>query len=162
MEKKSNFLIKLVLIVLDFFYPIVKKFVNRHTYYYIACGGGNTFLSFIIYYFCYHNFLHKEDLDLGFYVFKSHMAAFFISFGITFPIGFLLSKYIVWSESYLTGNKQLFRHLILVVIFVIINYLLLKLFVEIFNWWAMPSQVLTTIIIVIFSYLAQKYYSFKN
>ena len=90
------------------------------------------------------------------------MASFFISFGITFPIGFLLSKYIVWSESYLAGNKQLFRHLILVVVFVLINYLLLKLFVEILNWWAMPSQILTTIIIVMLSYLSQKYYSFKN
>ncbi len=162
MEKESNLLIKLVLIVLDFFFPLVKKFMNKHTYYYIACGAGNTLLSFVIYYFCYHNFLHKQDWDLGFFVFKPHMASFFISFGITFPIGFLLSKYIVWRDSYLTGNKQLFRHLILVVFFIIINYVLLKLFVEILNWWAMPSQIMTTIIIVILSYLSQKYYSFKN
>lgn len=162
MNSTQNFLVRSILIFLDFFYPLVQKIMKKHTYYYIACGGGNTIFGFVIYYFCYHNFLHKQDLDLGFYSFKPHIASFFISFGITFPIGFLLSKYVVWSESYLAGKKQLFRHLILVVIFVGMNYGLLKLFVEVFFWWPMPSQILTTIIIVIFSYLAQKYYSFKN
>lgn len=153
-----NFILRL----LDFFYPLVQRFIKKRTYYYIACGGGNTLFGFFLYYISYHFLLHKENLDFGFYAMKPHIAAFFISFLITFPIGFLLSKYIVWQESYLNGKKQLSRHLYLVVLFVFMNYFLLKFFVEYLYWWAMPSQILTTFIIVFCSYLAQKHYSFKH
>ena len=158
MEKTRSF----ILTLLDFFYPLVKKFMPKQTYYYVACGGGNTLLGFVLYFISYHYILHKDVLDLGIYAMKPHIAAFFISFIITFPIGFYLSKYVVWSESYLKGRQQLLRHLLLVVVFVLMNYGLLKLFVEVFLWWAMPSQILTTTIIVFCSYLAQKHYSFKN
>ena len=162
MEKKPGFLAQLIISFLDIFYPIVKRFLKKHTYYYIVCGGANTLFGFVIYYLSFHNFLQEQDWDLGFYSFKPHIASFFISFGITFPIGFLLSKYIVWSESYLEGKKQLGRHVFLVAIFVGMNYGLLKLFVEVFYWWPLPSQILTTSIILVFSYLSQKYYSFKH
>lgn len=152
----------LIMISLDFFYPIFKRFMEKKTYYYLACGSSTTLLGFLIFYLSMHYLLHKEVLDLGLVVLKPHIASYFISFAITFPIGFLLSKYIVWNESYLRGRQQLFRHLILVVIFVLMNYLLLKLFVDVLHWWPMPSQVLATIIIVVMSYFSQKYYSFKN
>lgn len=158
MSKLTTFIINF----LDFFYPIVKKHMNKQSYYYVACGGGNTLFGFLIYYLTYHFLLNKQDLDLGFYSFKPHIASFFVSFGITFPIGFLLSKYIVWSESYLRGKQQFSRHIVLVTLFVFLNYGLLKLFVEVFYWWAMPSQILTTSIILVFSYLSQKHYSFKK
>jgi putative flippase GtrA len=157
-----NSFVQFIRFILDLFYPPFKKILNKQMYYYIVCGGGNTLLGFVIYYLTYHYWLIGNNLDLGFLVLKPHIASFIISFGITFPIGFFLSKYIVWSESYLNGKKQLFRHLILVVLFVIMNYFLLKLFVEMFLWWPMPSQMLTTTIIVFVSYLSQKYYSFKK
>jgi putative flippase GtrA len=162
MNNDKNFLIRLISQILDFFYPLVKKIMPKQTYYYAACGGFNTLLGFVIYYLTFHYFLEKKDLDLGFYAFKPHIASFFISFGFTFPIGFLLSKYVVWSESDLKGKKQLGRHLFLLVLFVLINYLLLKLFVEVFMWWPMPSQIFTTSIILVLSYLSQKHYSFRK
>jgi putative flippase GtrA len=157
-----NIFIQPIIFFLNLFYPLFKKFLNKQMYYYLACGGGNTLFGFILYYISYHNWLNESNLDLKFVVIKPHIASFIISFGITFPIGFFLSKYIVWRESYLKGKQQLFRHLLLVVLFVFMNYTLLKLFVEVFLWWPMPAQILTTTIIVIVSYLSQKYYSFKN
>lgn len=153
---------ELVVSILDFFYPLFKRFLSKQTYYYLACGGGNTLFGFVLYYICYHFLLHKETLDFGFYAMKPHIASFFFSFIITFPIGFWLSRHVVWSESELHSKKQLSRHVFLVLIFVGMNYGLLKLFVEVFHWWAMPSQILTTSIIVACSYVAQKYYSFKG
>lgn len=158
MRKTKNLVIR----VLDFFYPLFKKTMNKQTYYYAACGGSNTVLGFILYYISFHYVLEKQNLDLGFYAMKPHIASFFISFLLTFPIGFMLSKYVVWSDSYLRGRQQLIRHFVLVIVFVIMNYALLKLFVEIFGWWPMPSQMLTTTIIIVWSYVAQKYYSFRK
>ncbi len=145
---------------LDFFYPIVKKIMDKQTFYYLACGGSNTLLGLVIFYYCENFIFHQKNINVGFEM-HAHIAAFIISFIVTFPIGFFSSKYIVWDDSELTGKKQLFRHLTFVVISVFLNYGLLKLFVEYFNWWPFPSQFITTIIIVIFSYLTQKFISFK-
>jgi putative flippase GtrA len=145
---------------LDFFYPIVNRLVDKQTYYYIACGGTNTLLGLVIFYVCENFVFHQKSINIGFEI-HAHIAAFIISFSTTFPIGFYLSKYIVWDDSELAGKKQLFRHLIFVLLSVFMNYGLLKLFVEAFNWWPFPSQFLTTCIIVVFSYITQKFISFK-
>ena len=158
MKKTRNFIIR----ILDFFYPLVKRFMNKQSYYYVACGGINTVLGFVIFYLSLHYVVKKENLDLGFYAMKPHIAALFISYVITFPLGFLLSKYVVWDDSEMRGRQQLVRHLVLFVFFVFMNYALLKVFVEVFLWWPLPSQMLTTTIIVFCSYLAQRHYSFKK
>jgi putative flippase GtrA len=145
---------------LDLFYPIFSNFLNKQTYLYIACGGTNTLLGLILFYYFENFIFHQKSIDIGFEI-HAHIAAFILSFLITFPIGFFLSKFVVWDNSELAGKKQLFRHLVFVVISVFLNYGLLKLFVEIFDWWPFPSQFLTTAIIVVFSYLTQKFISFK-
>ncbi len=157
MEKFKNFLVW----ILDLFYPVFKPFLKRHTYDYIVCGGGNTLLGFVLFYIAYHHVFQQQNFDLGLFVLKPHIASFFFSFFFTFPLGFFMSRYIVWSESELKGKHQLMRYFILVFIFFFVNYGILKLFVEYLNWWPLPSQVLTTAIIVVFSYLSQKHYSFK-
>jgi len=159
MNKKIQ---KFILSFLDIFYPLFKPFFNKQTYHYLACGGGNTIFALALYYFFYNTILHQEDLDLYIITFKSHMASLFMTSAITFPIGFYLTKFIVWSDSTLETKKQFFRHFSFLIFGTFLNYLLLKLFVETLNWWAMPSQILTTVIIVIFSYLTQKYISFKK
>ncbi len=147
---------------LDFFYPIFRPFMKKQIYYYIACGGGSTLLGLFIYFYIYHYALNKQELNIFFLTFKPHIATLFITTLITFPIGFFLTKYIVWSDSNIPGKKQLFRHFTFVILSTFLNYWMLKLFVEVFQWWAMPSQIITITFIVILSYLTQKYISFKK
>lgn len=155
-------LIKLITTILDFFYPIVKPFFDKQTYYYLACGGGNTLFALLIFYLNYHYVFKMKVVDLGFYTFEPYTLSMFTTTAITFPIGFYLTKYIVWSESNLETKKQFFRHFVFLIIATVMNYGLLKLMIEIFGWWAMPSQIFTTVIIVIFSYLTQRFISFKK
>lgn len=143
-------------------YPVFQRFFPRQTYYYLACGGSNTLFGLFLYYVFYHYVFGKENWDLGFYAIKPHIAAFILSFASTFPIGFYLSKYVVWNASNTKGRVQLFRHFVFVVLSVFMNYGLLKLFVEFLHWWAMPSQILTTVIIVVFSYLTQRFVTFRQ
>ncbi len=145
---------------LDIFYPLFRKVLDKQTYYYLACGGSNTLFGLIIFYYFENFIFHQKSIDVGFEI-HAHIAAFIISFTITFPIGFFTSKFVVWDDSELAGRKQLFRHLTFVVLSVFLNYGLLKLFVEYLNWWPFPSQFLSTTIIVIFSYITQKFISFK-
>jgi putative flippase GtrA len=56
----------------------------------------------------------------------------------------------------------LFRYFLLVLICILQNYVFLKIFVEQFNLYPTVSKILTTIIVVSFSYLTQKHFTFKS
>jgi len=80
---------------------------------------------------------------------------------VTFPIGFYLSRYVVFQESSVAKKVQLFRYFMVVLGSLILNYIFLKLFVEVFGWYPTPSKLATTVFVVAFSYFMQKYFTFK-
>lgn len=151
----------LILPIIDFFYPPFRRLMNRQTFRYAASGGGNVLLGFTIYFISFKYILRESDLHFGFYAFKAHVAALFFSFCITFPVGFFMSKYVVFSDSKMKGRIQLFRYLMICLFNLVLNYLLLKVFVEEFHIYPVLAQIFTTAFVIIFSYLAQRHFSFK-
>ena len=150
-----------ILPVIDFFYPPFRRVMNLQTFRYAASGGGNTLLGFLIYFISYKYILQEKQLHFGFYAFKAHVAALFISFCIAFPIGFFMSKYVVFSDSQIKGRIQLFRYFMICMFNLALNYILLKILVEKAHVYPVFAQVLTTSIVILFSYLAQRHFSFK-
>jgi len=150
-----------ILQIIDFFYRPFAKLMPLQTFRYLACGGGNTALDIMLYFVMYNFVLHKQMVQLPFVTITPHIAALFMSLAITFPTGFLLSKYIVFSESNLRGRTQLFRYFMLVAACILLNYVFMKLFVEHFHIYPTISKVLTTFFVVCFSYLTQKKFTFK-
>lgn len=132
------------------------------TFRYAVCGGSNMVLDIIVYYISYNFILNKQNLDIGILIFKPHIAALLMSFCISFPVGFLLSKYIVFKNSFLRGRIQLFRYILIVVINLILNYTLLKVLVEYMHFYPTISRIFATIFIVAFSYISQKHFTFKQ
>ncbi len=135
--------------------------MNLQTFRYAAAGSGNTLLGFLIYFISYKYVLQEKQLDIGFYAFKAHIAALFISFCVTFPIGFFMSKYVVFNDSAMKGRIQLFRYFMICLFNLALNYILLKILVERAHIYPVIAQVLTTCIVVLFSYLAQRHFSFR-
>ena len=152
---------KSIISFIEFFYPIFQKLMPLHTFRYAACGGVNVALDITLFFISYNFIFQKQILDVGFIAFQPHIAAFLLSFTITFPIGFLLSKYIVWTDSVVKGRIQLFRYFVIVMMNLLFNYFFLKLFVEYFHIYPTISKLLTTMIVIVFSYLSQKHFTFK-
>ena len=131
------------------------------TFRYAACGGGNTLLDIFIYFISYNFVLKKEILYTPIGAISPYIAAFFIAFAVSFPMGFYLSRNIVFLGSHLRGRVQLFRYSLLVVVCIILNYVCIKLFVEQFGIYPTVSKILTTVIVVSFSYVTQKHFTFR-
>jgi putative flippase GtrA len=62
----------------------------------------------------------------------------------------------------LRRRVQLFRYFMVSMVCIVLNYIFLKLFVEQFGWYPTPSMIITTGIVVLFSYLSQRHFSFKK
>lgn len=132
------------------------------TYRYAACGGGNTAFNILLYFIAYNFVLQKSVLHLGPIAISAHIAAFLIAFVVTFPIGFYLSMYVVFSGSHLRRRIQFLRYFLVAVACIMLNYVFLKLFVDVLGWYPTPSMILTTFFVVVFSYLSQRHFSFQK
>jgi putative flippase GtrA len=70
-------------------------------------------------------------------------------------------KYVVFPDSNMKGKIQLFRYFMVCIFNLVLNYLLLKVSVEKLHIYPILAQVLTIIIIIAFSYIAQRNFSFR-
>jgi putative flippase GtrA len=148
--------------MVDFFYFPCIRFIPREIFRYGVTGGGNTALDIFLYFIFYRYILDRQILDLGYIAISPHIAAFLMVFPITFLTGFILAKYITFTASELRGKIQLFRYGLTVAGAIFLNYICLKFFVEHVGLYAFTSKILTTVVVIIFSYLSQRYFSFKT
>jgi len=144
-----------------FCFPFL-QFIPREIFRYAVTGGLNTIFDLTLYFVFYRFVLDRQIVDLGFIHISAHIAAFMMVFPITFLTGFILAKYVTFNASELRGRIQLFRYGVTVFGAICLNYIFLKLFVEYFGWYATFSKAVTTVIVVMYSYVSQRYFSFKT
>jgi putative flippase GtrA len=152
----------IIISIIDFFYPPFRKLMPVQTFRYIACGAGNTILDILVYFISYNYILKKQNVYTPLVVISPYIAAFMMAFLVSFPTGFYLNRNVVFTGSTLRGRIQLMRYLMLVIICIFLNYFFIKLFVEQFALYPTVSKILTTVIVICFSYLTQKHFTFKS
>lgn len=152
----------IIIQVIDFFYAPFQSFIPLETFRYAATGGFNTLLDIFLYFVCYNFILDKKIIDLDVVAISPHIAAFLIVFPITFITGFWFARYITFTNSELRGRIQLFRYMLSVSGSVLLNYVSLKFLVEFAGLWPTLSKIITTVIVVIYSYFVQKFFTFKT
>ena len=148
--------------IIDWFYLPFQNYLPLETFRYGTTWGLNTCIDITLYYIFYNFIFDKNVLDLGFVAMGAHIAAFVFVFPITFTIGFIFAKYVTFTQSVLKGRIQLFRYGVSVGGSILLNYVLLKLFVETFHWYATVSKIVTTFIVIIYSYIVQKHFTFRT
>lgn len=138
----------------------LESIVSRDIFGYGLCGAINMALDTLWYFIIYHFVIAGRFIDLGVVVMSPHIATLFIVFPITFFIGFWLNRHVAFRVTEYKTRGQLFRYAISVIGSIVINYICMKLFVEALNIWPTPSKMLTTVISVVYSYLAARYFTF--
>jgi putative flippase GtrA len=162
MANVANNLRYLIIQIIDFFYTPFQKMIPLETFRYAATGGFNTLLDISLYFICYNFVLDKQIIDLQIVSISPYIGAFLIVFPITFFTGFLFAKYITFTSSEIRGRVQLIRYMISVSGSIFLNYFFLKLLVEFGGLWPTLAKIITTVIVVIYSYFVQKFYTFKT
>jgi putative flippase GtrA len=79
---------------------------------------------------------------------------------IVIPYGFLMNKFIVFAHSKVKSITQFIRFITLVIFNVLVNYLLLKYFIESLLVNPITAKVMISIGLAGFSYLYQQYFTF--
>lgn len=154
---------KTVFSVIDFFYPPFRWLLPIKTFRYAACGGSVALLNLLVVAIS-NQFIveEREPLQFGPIVMQYYTVSFILAFMVSFPIGFLLNKYIVFQTSNLRGRVQLVRYFSINILNILLNYLLLHLLVGKWGFWPTPSQAAITVFLAILSYFFQNFFSFRE
>jgi putative flippase GtrA len=162
MRKHARTVRDFIISAIDFFYPLFRRVMDLQTFRYAACGGANSLFDISLYAVTYNFILDKSIVHIGNLAISPYIAAFLITFPITFMSGFILMRYVVFPDAKSTKKRvQGGKYLLVVVCCILLNYIFLKLFIEKFGWWPLPSKIITTFLVVMFSYFSQKHFTFK-
>jgi hypothetical protein len=162
MRKSLTRIGRYIRVCIDFFYPPFRKYFTVQFFRYGVSGAANVVFSILLYFIVYNYILHQHMLPLGFYTLSSHIAALVITFPVTNFIGFLLQKYVTFTESDLRGHVQLYRYFIIVFVNLGVNAVFLKILVDGFHFWTTPSQMIATFFCILISYFSQKKFTFRK
>ncbi len=152
---------KFALSIIDFFYPPFQRWFSIHTFRYMASGGITVSTGIIGYFVIFNYILHQKDIHVGEYLITAPIAALLLESLFTFIVGFMLNKYLVFTQSTLVGRIQLFRYATVYGTNILLNYALMKILVEGFLFYPTIAKAIITIILAVFSYFSQKYFSFR-
>jgi putative flippase GtrA len=136
--------------------------MSTQTFRYLVCGGLNWVVSTLVYAGSYNLIFLRKNFDLGFTAISPHIAALGIQLPITFLLGFWLQKNISFKSAPLRNTTQLFRYLFSSLVALLLTYVCMKFFVEVCHIYPTPSNIITYMITAIFSFVAQKYYTFRG
>lgn len=116
----------------------------------------------VIYYLLFAHYLPHRNWMVASLVVTPKAQAFIIATIISNPIGFLLSRYVVFTESNVRGRIQAFRYALLVGTCLFLNYAFLKVFSDWCGIYPPVASVMTTAIVAVFSYVSQRNFTFKT
>lgn len=159
--KPSVTMRRIILAIIDFFYPPFKKFISLHNFRYLATGGSAAALGILVYTIAFkYIFLNPETEILGMVV-KRDTAALIVDFACVIPYSFLINRYVIFTHSEVRGGIQLLRFLNLSFINILLTTILFKFFSEILHIYPTVSRVLVTLLTAGFSYVYQHYFTFS-
>ena len=173
---------------IDYTHKPFARWIPTQTFRYLACGGSNTVLNWVIYSFAYNIVLHRADIHISGWLNKvllvflsgiiahsrnaglaepfnitGEVGAYIISFCISFPIGFILSRYIVFPESNLHGKVQFFRYVMATATLILFTYILIKVFaITLPMVRADISYIFVMVVTAVLSYFSQRFFTFKS
>lgn len=147
---------------IDFFYPPFSRIIPITTFRYGVTGGGNAALNLIIFFLSYNYVLQGQEIVFGIFVVTPYIAAYLMALCVTFPVGFLLNKYVVFQQADGRGKQQLILYAVLTITTIILHYALLHLLVGYLGFWATPSEAFIIVLMAALSYFFQSYVTFRK
>jgi len=148
---------------LDIFYPLFRRFLDKTTYYYAVAGSTNLALGWVLFYTFDHWIFPNKTVWIPILNHSIHSYTVIAALcGLfSFLFGFVMMRFVVFVESQLKGHVQFFRYGLSALISATVNWLLIKLMVDTFDWNASLCNVFASVVVVTISYFLQRKFSFR-
>jgi putative flippase GtrA len=95
------------------------------------------------------------------YTISAATASLFLSYTFGLLTNFLITRYLVFSESELEFHKQLFRYVLVALLVLALNWGFMRILIRELEWYPTISRAVSALVIGMLSFVIHKTYSFK-
>jgi putative flippase GtrA len=129
---------------------------------YFVSAGIATWVDISVYFIAFNYIYQKSDIDFfGIAVISAPTASLMLSYTMGLLTNFLITKFLVFTESDLETHKQFFRYLIVAIVVLGLNYVLMSFLIKQLNWYPTLARAFSALSIGVFSFTIHKVFSFR-
>jgi len=141
---------------------MIRRVINNKIVRYFFSAGIATVVDVTVYFVTFNYILQKQDLPfIDPLVITAPIGSLVVSYSCGLMTNFIITKYMVFTESDLRGRHQLLRYLQVAAIILVLNYFFMKFLIHILEWYPTISRIVSALTIGMLSFLFHKFYSFK-
>lgn len=138
--------------------PILQNKIFR----YFVSAGLATWVDITVYFLAYNYLYQKMDIEVfDMYTISAATASLFLSYTFGLLTNFLITRYLVFSESELEFHKQLFRYVLVALLVLALNWGFMRILIRELEWYPTISRAVSALVIGMLSFVIHKTFSFK-
>lgn len=140
---------------------IGRKLLKNHVFRFVFSAGMGFLVDISAFYLFYHNFLSQHTYEMLSFTVRNSTLSLAISFFMGVVVNFLITRYLVFSESKSKPSKQFMRFVLVAVIGFIANLLVVKFLIQQFGFYPPVARILAALSLFFASYFIHKVFSFS-
>ena len=145
-------------ILLKALQPILQNNIFR----YFVSAGLATWVDITVYFLAYNYLYQKMDFEVfDAYTISAATASLFLSYTFGLLTNFLITRYLVFSESELEFHKQLFRYVLVALLVLALNWGFMRILIRELEWVPTIARAVCALVIGKLSFVIHKTFSFK-
>jgi putative flippase GtrA len=141
---------------------MIRSILDNKIVRYFFSAGIATGVDVLVYFIAFNFIYEKQDIPVtqGL-VLSAPTGSLMLSYTCGLITNFLITKYLVFTESDLRGIHQLARYVLVALAILFLNYLFMSFLIKILEWYPTLSRIVSAITIGLLSFVIHKFYSFR-
>ncbi|MEO8887600.1 MAG: GtrA family protein [Mucilaginibacter sp.] len=140
---------------------VVRKIVKNQILRFMLSAGMGFLVDITVFYLLYHNLLSEKRYHFFNSEYKNSTVSLAISYCLGVMVNFLITKYLVFSESTTSSTKQFVRFASVAVIGFFANLGAIDLLIHYFNMYPPLARPLAMLSLFFASFFIHKFFSFS-
>lgn len=138
-----------------------KKLLNNQVIRFVLSAGAGFVIDICTFYLFYHNLLTQKTYHVFNAVVRNSTISLAISFFLGVMVNFLITRYLVFSESKLAPYKQFARFVSVAIIGFFANLGVIKILIQDFNMYPPLARIVAALSLFFASFFVHKLFSFS-
>jgi len=135
--------------------------LNNQVFRFVLSAGAGFLVDISAFYLFYHNLLARHTYLIGSYTFRNSTISLAISFLLGVIVNFLITRYLVFTESKSSPLKQFFRFILVACLGFFANLTLIKVLIQGFGVYPPIARIGAALSLFFASFFIHKVFSFS-
>lgn len=141
---------------------ITKRILRLKVVRYFFAASSATLVDVSVYFLAFNYIYHKENIYFfDFFVLSAPTASLILSYTCGLITNFLITKFLVFTDSDLKTYHQFFRFVLVALGVLVLNYAFMSILIRQFEWYPTIARAFSAIIIGVLSFITHKTFSFR-